>query len=270
MTEDLLRLEADDVHVWALFLDPPQAELRRLESVISCEEAARAERFAFTPDRRRYLAAHGLLRLVLGGYLGTSPDAVAFRSKGDGKPRLAHPERLRFNLSHSGRIGLLAVSAKREVGVDIEEIRDIDNVEDLAKSCFSPGERAALAAVPVVQRKWAFFAGWTRKEAFLKTLGEGLSRPLDSFDVSLAPGEPARLLRVQGAPGAAEAYVVRSLEPAPGYLGAVAVDGIDVAVRPLRWACFPLSPSVRKQSAYQAITPTTWPSAAGGRGGRPG
>jgi 4'-phosphopantetheinyl transferase len=230
MTEDFLWLDADDVHVWSLSLDLPETELRRLGSVLSGEEAARAERFIFTPDRRRYLAAHGLLRLILASYLGTSPDAIAFSRSSDGKPRLVHPERLRFNLSHSGLLGLLAVSANREVGVDVEQVRDVGDMDDLAKTCFSPVEQAALAAVPAEQRRWAFFAGWTRKEAFLKALGQGLSRPLDSFDVSLAPGEPARLLRVEGAPRAPQSYAVRSLEPAPGYLGALVVDGPQVTV----------------------------------------
>lgn len=228
--QEFLPLEADDIHIWPLSLDLPEAELRRLEDVISAEETAFAKRFAFPSDRRRYVAAHGLLRLVLARYLDTIPAAVTFRRNTDGKPRLAHPERLRFNLSHSGLLGLLAVSAKREVGVDVEEIRDIDNIEDLAKTCFSPAEQAALAAVPAEQRKRAFFAGWTRKEAFLKALGDGLSRPLDSFTVSLAPAEPAKLLRVEGAPRTSESYAIRSLEPAPGYLGALAVDGPEVRV----------------------------------------
>jgi 4'-phosphopantetheinyl transferase len=109
----------------------------------------------------------------------------------------------------------LLVSANREVGVDIERVRDVGDIEDLAEACFSPVEQAALAAVPVAQRRWAFFAGWTRKEAFLNALGEGLSRPLDSLDVNLAPGEPARLLRVEGMIGAPEAYAVSSLERRP-------------------------------------------------------
>lgn len=230
MTEDLLRLAADDVHVWSLSLDVPEAELQRLGRVISADEAARAERFVFSPDCRRYLAAHGLLRLVLAGYLGTSPEAVVFSSSSDGKPRLAPPERLRFNLSHSGLIALVAVSANREVGVDVEEIRDVGDMEDLVKTCFSPVEQAALASLPAAQRRWAFFAGWTRKEAFLKALGEGLSRSLDSFDVSLAPGEPARLIRVEGAPRAPETYAVQSLEPAPGYLAALVVESPQVTV----------------------------------------
>jgi len=234
-TEHFRRLEADDVHVWSLPLDLPEAELRRLVGVVSAEEAARAEQFVHILNRRRYLAAHGLLRLVLSGYLGTSPDAVAVRSNSDGKPRLAHPEHLRFNLSHSGLHGLLAVSANREVGVDIEEIRDVGDLEDLAKTCFSPNEQAALAAVPAAQRRGAFFAGWTRKEAFLKALGDGLSRSLDSFDVSLAPGEPARLLRLDGCPGLSRPYTIRSLEPAPDYVGALAVEGSQVTVRWRRW-----------------------------------
>jgi 4'-phosphopantetheinyl transferase len=230
MTKDLLRLQADDVHLWSLSLDPPETELHRLESLISAEETALAERFVFPLDHRRYVAAHGLLRLVLARCLDTIPAAVTFRRNADGKPRLAHPERLRFNLSHSGLLGLLAVSAKREVGVDVEEIHDIDNIEDLAKTCFSPAEQAALAALPAEQRSWAFFAGRTRKEAFLKALGDGLSRPLDSFTVSLAPAEPAKLLRVEVAPRTSESYAIRSLEPAPGYLGALAVDGPEVRV----------------------------------------
>jgi 4'-phosphopantetheinyl transferase len=231
MAENFPRLAADDVDVWSLSLDLSEVALRRLRGIISTEEAALAARFASTSNRRRYIAAHGLLRLVLADYLGTSPDAVAFRRNSDGKPRLAHPERLRFNLSHSGILGLLAVSANREVGVDVEEVRDVGDIEDLAKTCFSPVEQAALAAVPATERRWAFFAGWTRKEAFLKALGEGLSRPLDSFDVSLARGESVGLLRVEGLPGASEAYALRSLEPAPGYVGALAVNGPHVTIR---------------------------------------
>ena len=102
--QEFLPLEANDVHVWSLFLDLPEAELHRLQGVISAEETALAERFIFPPDRRRYLAAHGLLRLVVAGYLDTIPAAVTFRRNADGKPRLAHPERLRFNLSHSGAL----------------------------------------------------------------------------------------------------------------------------------------------------------------------
>lgn len=229
---DLFHLDPHVVHVWSLRLDLSRAAHERLASVLSAEEASRAERFVVPADRRRYLAAHGLLRVILSGYLGVRPEDVAFTMRPGGKPQVTNPNSLRFNLSHSGALGLVAVSADGEVGVDIEEVREVGDIEGLAETCFSPVERAALSAVPASQRQWAFFSGWTRKEAFLKALGEGLSRPLESFDVTLTPGEPARLLRVQGAPGEPMRYTLRALQPAAGYVGALAVDG---HVRTMTW-----------------------------------
>jgi 4'-phosphopantetheinyl transferase len=201
MMEDLFRIEPHDVHVWSLRLDLSRTAHDRLEGVLSAGEASRAERLVVAANRRRYVAAHGLLRLVLSGYLGVRPDHVALETGAGGKPRLANREGPRFNLSHAGALGLVAVSADREVGVDIEEIRDVGDLEGLAETCFSPVERAALTAVPAAQRRWAFFAGWTRKEAFLKVLGDGLSRPLDSFDVSLAPGGAGSIATSAGRAG---------------------------------------------------------------------
>lgn len=227
--------KVSEVHVWSLRLDLPEAAHDRLARVLSAEEASRAERFVAAADRRRYEAARGLLRVVLSGYVGRPPEGLALETGAGGKPRLADRTGPRFNLSRAGALGLVAVSADREVGVDIEEVRDPGDLEALAETSFSPGERAALAAVPAPERCLAFFAGWTRKEAFLKALGVGLSRPLDSFDVSLAPGEPARLLRVQGAPDAPERYTLRALQPEPGYVGAVAIEGRGVTIRYRPW-----------------------------------
>jgi 4'-phosphopantetheinyl transferase len=232
MREDDWRLDVDVVHIWSPPLDQSQIALRWLERVLSAEEAARAERLVFATDRHRYVAAHGLLRLILAGYLGTGPEGVTLERDAGGKPRLAYPERLRFNLSHSGSRGLVAVSAEREVGIDIERIREMGDLEGLVQACFSPSEQAALAAVPASQRLRTFFAGWTRKEAFLKALGDGLARSLDSFSLPLAPVEPARLLRPPGAPGC---YTLRALEPAPGYVGALVVAGPPVTVRWRDW-----------------------------------
>jgi 4'-phosphopantetheinyl transferase len=233
--EDLFLIDPHAVHVWSLRLDLYQAADDRLERVISADEAARADRFVVAADRRRYVAARGLLRVVLSGYLGVRPHDVALEAGARGKPQLANRADPRFNLSHAGALGLVAVSADREVGVDIEEIRDVGDLEDLAETCFSPVERAALTAVPATQRQRAFFAGWTRKEAFLKALGEGLSWPLASFDVTLTPGEAARLLRVHEAPGAPGRYALRSLRPAPGYVGALAIDGRGATVHCRPW-----------------------------------
>ena len=232
---ELFRLEPDHLHVWSLRLDLSPGTRGRLERVLAADEAARARRFLAAADRTRFAVAHGLLRVVLSGYLNTRPEDVALETAAGGKPRVAGGAGPSFSLSHSGALGLVAVSAGGEVGVDLEGIRDVGDVTGLAATCFSPVEQAALAALPAARRQRAFFTGWSRKEAFLKVLGEGLSRPLDSFDVSLAPGVPARVLRVAGAPEAAGQYSIRSWRPAPGYVGSVAVASSRPSVRFRSW-----------------------------------
>jgi 4'-phosphopantetheinyl transferase len=232
---EIFRLEPHDIHVWSLRLDLRRTTVAWLERLLSAGEVARAERFVAASDRSRYAAARGLMRLVLSGYLQVRPEDVALESGFGGKPRLAGRSGPRFNLSCSGTRGLLAVSAGLEVGVDIERIRDIGDVDRLAGICFSPAERSALFAVAVRERRSAFFSGWTRKEAFLKATGEGLSRRLDSFDVTLTPGEPARLLRLAGAPAAPARYALHALEPAPGYVGALAVDRPESTIKWRPW-----------------------------------
>ena len=228
-------LRPHDVHVWSLRLDLARSEQDRLEASLSTDEAARARRFAHAIDRTRFVCAHGLLRLVLSGYTGAQPWELMFQGAPGSRPRLADHQGPRFSLTHSGSLGLVAVNAAREVGVDLEEIREIGDFEHLAATCFSAVERAALAAVPASRRRAAFFAGWTRKEALLKALGEGLSRPLGSFDVTLTPGEPARVLRFAGAPDVPRRYTLHSLHPAAGFVGALAVEGRAVTLRWRPW-----------------------------------
>jgi 4'-phosphopantetheinyl transferase len=213
-----------------VLLDVPLAVAARLRGLLSAEERARSGRFVFERDRHRYVAAHGRLREILAGYVGAAPASLTFASSPSGKPALAEPRtELRFNLSHSRGLALVAVTRGREVGVDLEAIRAVEDLDDLAASCFSPAETRALAAVPEGSRLEAFFDGWTRKEAFVKLLGDGLSRPLDSFDVTLGPGEPARLLRVAGARAAD--WAIQQVEVGPGYRGALASEGPAVAIR---------------------------------------
>jgi 4'-phosphopantetheinyl transferase len=228
-------LRDGEVHVWTLRLDLDRAAQDRLEPLLSAEEVARARRFVHQTDRRRYVLAHGLLRLVLSGYVGARPQDIVFEEGPGGKPRLAEHPGPRFNLSHADDLALVAVSRDREVGIDVERIREIGSLRALADACFSPSERAALAAIAGPLRLQAAFAGWTRKEAFLKAIGEGLARPLDSFEVTLLPGEPARLVRVDDAPDAPERYTLREVQPAPGYVGAVAVEGRPAAIRSRPW-----------------------------------
>jgi 4'-phosphopantetheinyl transferase len=220
-----------DVDVWELRLDAPPRALRNLEAVLSGEERARADRFVFAVDRDRYVAAHGLLRHVLAGYSNQMPARLRFVRATRGKPRLEDPEDLCFNLSHSEGVGVLAVTLARQVGIDVEAVRPLADLEDLVATCLSPSERTRFEALPELSRLPAFYEAWTRKEALLKALGEGLSRPLDSFDVTLGPGEPAGILSVVGAPASAELYALRALRPAEGFVGALAVGGTEARVR---------------------------------------
>jgi 4'-phosphopantetheinyl transferase len=220
-----LRLAPDEVHVWRFSLDRTDVELARLAKTLSAEERGRAARFHFERDRRHFLAGRGLLRALLARYLDCEPAGLRFRYGPQGKPALRTTDPLRFNLAHSAGLALLAVSAGREVGVDLERVDETLPHEEIAKRFFSAREQAALSALPAELRAAAFFACWTRKEAYLKANGGGLSVELDSFDVALAPGEPARLLEVRGEAGGEQRWSLRALEPGSGYDGAVVAEG---------------------------------------------
>lgn len=221
-------LTVADVHVWCVFLNRTAAGLEALLPTLSPEERARANRFYFIRDKNRFIAGHGTLRAILGRYLNVAPAKLAFTLGRQGKPELAATfaaSRLHFNLSHSGDIALCAVAYDRVIGVDVEQIRTVVDATQIAKRFFSPWENEAFAAVPDAQKSQAFFNCWTRKEAYIKAIGEGLSCPLDAFDVSLAPGEPARILRIRGSETVAARWTLYPLLPAAGYVGAVAIKG---------------------------------------------
>ena len=195
---------------------------------LSSDEQMRAERFRFDREWRRFIVGRGTLRIILGRYLNLSPEEVEFEYRPNGKPVLSagllHTT-LCFNLSHSGEMLLLAVTYDRAVGVDIESINlDLD-VETLAERFFSPAERAELQARPADRRLASFFSGWTRKEAYLKARGEGLTYPLDQFSVSMDCDQPAKLLDVKDDPRELSRWSFHTLAPAPGYIGALVVEG---------------------------------------------
>jgi 4'-phosphopantetheinyl transferase len=232
MNEDLwesmpvdLELAWDEVHVWRIRLDRPAEGVARLARTLAPEERAKAARFRFDQDRDHYTVGRGTLRAILGRYLGTEPARLEFRSEAYGKPALVEGEGLRFNLAHSHGLALLAVARAREVGVDVERGRAIENFERIIERFFSPRECDAFRVLPEDQKLAAFFRCWTRKEAYMKATGAGFSLPLDRFDVSLAPGEPARLLDVAGRPGEAARWSMRELEPGPGFFGTVMAEG---------------------------------------------
>jgi 4'-phosphopantetheinyl transferase len=222
-----LVLESGEVHVWRIALDRPVEGLAGLQQTLSPDELERAGRFYFQRDRDHFIAGRGCLRQILGGYLDAAPGGLSFSYSSFGKPSLSGDFArggLRFNLSHSGGLGLVAVTDLGEVGVDIECIRPELAGEDIARHYFSPSEVAALFGLPPESRIEAFFTCWTRKEAYIKARGEGLSLPLEQFDVTLAPGEPARLLATRPDPSEAQRWTLHALEPGNGYLAAMAVE----------------------------------------------
>jgi 4'-phosphopantetheinyl transferase len=188
-------------------------------ALLSADERARADRFHFARDSRRYVVTRATLRRVLGAQLGRHPSSLAFDVGPRGKPSLAGTP-LHFNVAHAGELALIALTTLGEVGVDVEPLEPMDDVETIAERFFSPAEREALRALPAAARTDAFLTCWTRKEAYVKAIGEGLACPLDAFDVTLAPGEEARLLRIAG--DDADRWSLVDLRPAPGYVGAVA------------------------------------------------
>ncbi len=224
-------LERGEVHVWRLRLGATAAGLASLRDLLDDAERQRADRFVFGVHRDRYVVAHGLLRRLISRYTGGSAASIAFVGGARAKPRLSGRSSLRFSLSHSGDLGLVALAWHREVGVDVEAVRPLADLDGLAATCLSPSERAELEALPEARRQRAFFEGWTRKEAFLKAIGDGLSRPLPGVDVTLRPGEPARLLRVEWDPGLCSRYALWALDPGDGFAGALATEGTDVTVR---------------------------------------
>ena len=224
-------LSAQELHVWRAHLELPAPVLGDLERTLSPEERARAARFRFAGDRNRFLAARAVLRDILARYLDCHPSEPRFSYAPFGKPVLVPSSRgneLRFNLAHSGGLAVYAIAQRREVGIDVEEIRPLFARERIAEQFFSQPEIAELRALPVQRQPMAFFNCWTRKEAYLKARGDGLQIPLDSFSVSLAPCESAEF-RVGVDPG----WSLRALTPARGYAAAVATIGHDW--RPKFW-----------------------------------
>jgi len=223
-----LTLPDDRVHVWRAFLDAPAWYKQDLYQTLAEDERARAARFHFDKDRNHYIVARGVLRAILGGYLAVQSRQLHFEYTTHGKPSLPSEfggGRLRFNLSHSHGLALYAMTWGRELGIDVEYLRADFAGEDIAERFFSRQEVAALRTLDPALHVEAFFNCWTRKEAYIKAIGEGLSMPLDRFDVSLIPGEPARLLHTQGDPLEASRWTMQALFPGDGYAAAVIVAG---------------------------------------------
>jgi len=242
-----------EVHVWRASLALPPAELAALHEVIGDDERSRAGRFRFEVHRDRFIAGRGIQRLLLSRYLGADPAALRYTLAHHGKPALAAPwadAGLRFNVSNAEDGLLIAVATERELGVDLEAVRALGDRDEVARRFFSAPEVAVYDAIDDRERDAAFFTCWTRKEAYIKALGEGLSMPLDCFDVTLRPGEPARLLAARGNPAEVGRWTLRELDPGPGWLAAIAVEGDGWDLRLFDWdPARPMAASVAQSSA---------------------
>jgi 4'-phosphopantetheinyl transferase len=222
------KLTSQDVHVWRVALDIPESEIDSLASHLSDDELARAARFRFDVHRRRFIACRGQLRRVLATYSGTPSQALRFRYGPYGKPSLdSEPSNtaLRFNLSHSHELALIAVALNIEVGVDVEFTRDLNDIEQLARRFFTPDEYETVRAQKPPERDVFFFHGWTRKEALMKAEGRGFSLPPEQIEVTLTPSAPVRVLAMPGDSNPTANWSLLSLLPAPGYIGTLAYRG---------------------------------------------
>ncbi len=218
-------LRDGEVHVWYADLHTLAGRLEAFRALLAPDEADRAARFRTEQLRERCVLRRGLLRTLLGHATGRAPESLTFDYGPQGKPSLHGGPA--FNLADCKDDVLIAIAPARELGVDIERLRTVPDADGIAKRFFAPPEYAAFAATPEPQRDEAFLNGWTRKEAFIKATGAGLSMPLDRFAVELVPGRPARILNVDPAleAGGAADWSLFDLRPAPGTLAALAVRG---------------------------------------------
>jgi 4'-phosphopantetheinyl transferase len=228
-------LEGRTVHVWPIRTEAPSAVAERFELLLGTDEKSRAGRFRFDHLRYSFVITRGVLRILLGHYLHVSPISIQFKYGSRGKPALAAPACIDFNASDSSGLSVFAFTAGCEVGVDVEQIRPLQDMQNIADRFFCSEEAAELMSLTANQRERGFYLCWTRKEAYIKAIGDGLYAPLDSFRVTLQPSQPARFMHIAYDTRAAEAWTLHDLQLAPNYAAALAYRDTErpVAVFPI-------------------------------------
>jgi 4'-phosphopantetheinyl transferase len=237
------RLKAASAHVWAFPLELEACALEALAALLPSAERERASRFHFQRDQARFIAGRAQLRILLARYLRADPAALDFLYGPFGKPALTTSwarSKLAFNLAHSEDLAVAAI-ARTECGIDVERVRPQPDMDELVARFFSPRETVSFQRLPAGQKPQAFFNLWTRKEAWLKAIGEGIGRSLDRVEVSFLPEEPAQLLALPGNSKLAASWSLLALSPAPGFTAALARPGPQGPVamfrlsEPLNW-----------------------------------
>ena len=223
ISEDDLTLGQDALAIWYGKLDVGADILESYAYVLCADEKARADRFRFEKDRSHFVITRGVLRYLLGAYTNKRPEEIAFEYGQKGKPELKNNATLvRFNVSHSHGMSMWAFAVNRAVGVDVEYVKRMVDIDAVGKRFFSDNEWRDLRDLPEDQRRQNFFRCWTRKEAFVKALGDGLTFSLKAFDVTV--GEVAQLKRIDGEHDP-QKWTLQTFDPAPDYVGALAFEG---------------------------------------------
>jgi 4'-phosphopantetheinyl transferase len=235
-------LAPGEIHVWRANLDSEPASLRALETTLAPDEKARADRFRFPQDRNAFIATRGILRELLGKYVSRAPAELVFDYGDLGKPYLhaAPDQSIQFNVSRSRDLALLAFAAGRSLGIDVELVRPDFAAIEIAQRYFSPREIDELKSLPPQSLAEGFFLCWTRKEAYVKARGEGMQIPLNSFRVSLTPGQPARLESTESA-----RWSLHTVTPDPRYVGALVAEGKAPRIVYLDWNSMDADPKIQ-------------------------
>lgn len=218
-------LSQGTVDLWAVRTHGPDSVVDRFRDVLSPDERDRVERFRFDHLRQAFILGRGALRLLLGTYLETAPASIRFTYGSNGKPSVTSAAGVHFNASGSGEVALFAFTLGRELGVDVERIRPMSDMCSIAGKYFCPAEAATLRSLPSLESDQAFFRCWTRKEAYIKATGAGLSASLSDFEVTLKSDEPARFVHIGYDIHVAAGWALHNLDVLPGYAAALAYPG---------------------------------------------
>ena len=216
------QISVRDVHVWIIPIKTSDPAVGHFERILAEDEVDRASRFRFPHLRDSFVITHGSLRYLLGQYLDLHPASICFSYGHKGKPSLSPESTLQFNLTHSNGMAAVAFTSGCQIGVDLEHIRPMNDMEQLAGQYFCPEEIEEIMSLPPKDREHAFFLCWTRKEAYIKAIGDGLSCPLDSFRVTVQPNIDARLIHIGGNMTAAAMWTLHNLSLAADYAATVA------------------------------------------------
>ena len=227
-----MHFDRGEIHVWRISVQECSDHLAKLWQTLAEDEKQRANRFRFAKDREAYIAARGKLRSILSSYLEQEPEQIQLKYSSYGRPSFVAPADFDFNLSHSKDVIYYSISSSGRVGIDVEWRREDVDYERIGRRFFSAPEAESLLSLPSSERMEAFFRCWTRKEAFIKAIGEGLSFPLKDFDVSLLPGDAPMIVRIHGDASAAARWSLFDLDAPPGYAAALAVERTPESIQP--------------------------------------